>query len=36
MLTIRTEHANDHPKTGYTPAITYGIKAPFETPDENF
>ncbi len=25
-----------YPKSGYVPAIQYGIKAPFDVPDENF
>lgn len=25
-----------YPKSGYVPAINYGIKAPFEVPNENF
>ncbi len=29
-------HAKYYPKTGYIPASQYGIKAPFEIPDENF
>ena len=29
-------HPNYYPKAGYVPAITYGIKAPFEVPKENF
>ena len=27
---------NYYPKIGYSPAINYGIKAPFEVPNENF
>ena len=27
---------NYYPKSGYVPAIQYGIKAPFEVPNENF
>ncbi len=29
-------HAGYYPKAGYMPASKYGIKAPFETADENF
>ena len=29
-------HAKYYPKAGYKPASAYGIKAPFEVPDENF
>lgn len=29
-------HPQYYPKTGYRPASVYGIKAPFEIPDENF
>lgn len=29
-------HARYYPKAGYVPACKYGIKAPFEIPDENF
>lgn len=29
-------HAKYYPKAGYMPASQYGIKAPFEIPDENF
>ena len=29
-------HAKYYPKAGYKPASAYGIKAPFEAPDENF
>ena len=29
-------HPGYYPKAGYRPASLYGIKAPFEVPDENF
>lgn len=29
-------HPQYYPKAGYLPASRYGIKAPFEVPDENF
>ncbi len=29
-------HPQYYPKAGYRPASLYGIKAPFEIPDENF
>ena len=29
-------HPQYYPKAGYLPASQYGIKAPFEVPDENF
>lgn len=29
-------HAGYYPKKGYLPAASYGIKAPFPVPDENF
>ena len=29
-------HSEYYPKAGYVPASVYGIKAPFDVPDENF
>lgn len=29
-------HSKYYPKAGYVPASQYGIKAPFDVPDENF
>lgn len=29
-------HPKYYPKAGYVPACTYGIKAPFDVPDESF
>lgn len=29
-------HSEYYPKVGYVPASVYGIKAPFDVPDENF
>lgn len=29
-------HSKYYPKVGYVPASIYGIKAPFDVPDENF
>lgn len=29
-------HPDYYPKAGYVPAGIYGIKAPFDVPDENF
>ena len=29
-------HVEYYPKAGYVPAGRYGIKAPFDVPDENF
>ena len=33
-VVLGSEHY--YPKSGYVPAIQYGIKAPFEVPNENF
>lgn len=33
---IVSGHSGYYPKAGYVPASVYGIKAPFDVPDENF
>jgi putative acetyltransferase len=35
-LVVVLGHADYYPRSGFTPAVAFGIQAQFEAPDENF